>query len=236
MKLTAQTAVRCASPISGLWLEIGCGPGNILPTISSLASIFVGIDVDAEVIEDAAVLSRFMRGAVVVTRASAYHLPFKDGFFDGILCLETLEHLDENKALPEMLRVLKPGGRLVFSVPIEVGASLAVRQLFRYLIGLRDPSWRPMPYSLTDFFRLVLKLGDLKLHVTVRSPSPYTHLYFSHRALLMKVKQHFVVERTLRSPISLPGPWGFSLVAVGRKPNGPNAVPNFQRVGSLAGG
>lgn len=50
--------------------------------------------------------------------ASLAGIPFSDGFFDAAICLETLEHVfEEEKTLFELGRVLKPGGRLVLSVP-----------------------------------------------------------------------------------------------------------------------
>ena len=59
---------------------------------------------------------------------------------DVITCMEVLEHCLE----PERLRVLdelaglaRPAGRVVISVPIEIGPSLAAKQLARALAGLR---------------------------------------------------------------------------------------------------
>jgi SAM-dependent methyltransferase len=49
-------------------------------------------------------------------------LPFSDGQLDTILLLEVLEHLvDDSAAVREISRVLRPGGRLVISVPVPPG-------------------------------------------------------------------------------------------------------------------
>ena len=53
-------------------------------------------------------------------RATA--LPVEDGSFDAVLCLEVLEHLrrDEREpALREMVRALRPGGRLIITFPAD---------------------------------------------------------------------------------------------------------------------
>ena len=52
------------------------------------------------------------------TQCSAEELPFGDGEFDFIQCMEVLEHLHHpERALAEFRRVARPGARLVISVP-----------------------------------------------------------------------------------------------------------------------
>ena len=55
--------------------------------------------------------SRFVAG-------EGMSLPFRDGSFDGIICMNALHHMDDYRAaLAEMYRILRPGGRVVFSEP-----------------------------------------------------------------------------------------------------------------------
>ena len=50
--------------------------------------------------------------------AAAEHLPYPSNYFDTILSHEVLEHVvDDRAAAREMVRVLKPGGRIVIFVP-----------------------------------------------------------------------------------------------------------------------
>lgn len=50
--------------------------------------------------------------------ADVQKMPMEDSSFDSAICIEVLEHVpNPEEALREILRVLKPGGKLVFSVP-----------------------------------------------------------------------------------------------------------------------
>ena len=53
-------------------------------------------------------------------KADLFELPFQDNYYDLILCNHVLEHIPEDqKAMQEMYRVLKPGGTLIAQVPLE---------------------------------------------------------------------------------------------------------------------
>jgi len=50
-------------------------------------------------------------------------LTFPDEVYDVVVCNHVLEHVDDRKALAEIYRVLRPGGRLIAMVPIVEGWS-----------------------------------------------------------------------------------------------------------------
>jgi len=55
-------------------------------------------------------------------RGDTSFLPFAAGVFDAVLCSEVIEHIsDDRQAVRELARVLKPGGRLILSVPVPPG-------------------------------------------------------------------------------------------------------------------
>ena len=65
--------------------------------------------------------------------ATAYQIPQPEAAFDGIVCTAVLEHLeDPAAALREALRVLRPGGFAVYTVPLFWHVHEAPRDFYRY--------------------------------------------------------------------------------------------------------
>lgn len=97
-------------------LEVGCGYGWISRVLRDAARIgWVGVDASLGMVRQA----RFsLDGALAAAcAADARDLPFADRSFDKILCSGVLMHVaDEFRALQEMTRVLRPGGKLVVSM------------------------------------------------------------------------------------------------------------------------
>lgn len=98
--------------IHGRILEDGCGVGEYLARLQPLVQQAVGLEVEF----DRAVVAHGK--AHQLTCAAAESLPFPLNYFDLLLSHEVLEHVrDDRQSVLEMVRVLKPGGRLVVFVP-----------------------------------------------------------------------------------------------------------------------
>ena len=68
------------------------------------------------------------------------------GAWDVVTCMEVLEHCLEAERRADhrrAARLFAPGGPIVISVPIEIGPSLAGKQFFRALAGLRGSATTP---------------------------------------------------------------------------------------------
>lgn len=95
-------------------VDVGCGVGEVLSALTSHTTR-VGIEYSKRHLGLAKELSQ---ERIALIRASSYSIPIRTRSVDAVICLEVIEHLEDDEgALREISRVLKPGGQLVISVP-----------------------------------------------------------------------------------------------------------------------
>jgi SAM-dependent methyltransferase len=98
--------------INGLVLENGCGVGMYVEKLTSLGSHVIGLEYDLERAVEARVNSD------KIINAAGEFIPLPSSTFDLILSHEVIEHVqDDRAAICEMIRVLKPGGRIALFCP-----------------------------------------------------------------------------------------------------------------------
>jgi ubiquinone/menaquinone biosynthesis C-methylase UbiE len=102
-------------------VDVGCGPGTVtvlLGAIVGQSGRVVGVDIDRQMIAaaDSLAAKAHLADRVAHRIDDCTGLSFGSGIFDACYCERVLQHLrgdDPSRAVAEMLRVLKPGGRLV---------------------------------------------------------------------------------------------------------------------------
>src|SRR5262245_49671718 len=97
-------------PRGRLILDVGCAKGRFVRALVDRGGRMVGVDRTWSLLRAAA-------GSVPeasFVRSSITHLPFLASRCDALLCVEVIEHVpDVERALAELARVLKPGGRAI---------------------------------------------------------------------------------------------------------------------------
>lgn len=97
-------------------LDIGCGDGWYAARYVQAGAVVSGIDVSARSVGFASLLvpsGHFLVGSATV-------LPYPNASFDVVTCLQVLEHLTDAEgaqALTAFRRVVRPGGKIIISVP-----------------------------------------------------------------------------------------------------------------------
>jgi SAM-dependent methyltransferase len=93
-------------------LDVGCGIGMYTAALGSCCSQVVGLEVEAERAAEA------RKAALTVVQGTGERLPFPAGAFDLVFSHEVLEHVrDDAATAAEMVRVARPGGRIVVFCP-----------------------------------------------------------------------------------------------------------------------
>lgn len=106
-------------------LDVACGSGETTLRMARLTGCAVtGIDIHPQAVaaaNAAAERADLAARAAFEVRDASRSLPFEDGAFDGVICIDAINHLPDREAVfAEWARVLHPGGTLVFTDPIVV--------------------------------------------------------------------------------------------------------------------
>jgi SAM-dependent methyltransferase len=213
-------ALRLARGLTpALVVDYGGGDGALLQAAGASwpAARLVCFEPAPQLADQArALLSATPAAQVVETEAA-----LQSGAADLVFCTEVFEHLPPGEtaaAIDEIARILKPGGRAIVGVPVEVGPPALPKGLFR---AARRPD---------DFDG---RLQNVLRAAAGRAPGPRPlaeisagrayyphHAGFDHRPLLQALDDRFDLERRAGSPFpSLPAWLNSELYLRLRKPD-----------------
>lgn len=184
-------------------LEIGCSLGELAQEYTKYTSSYCGIDLSDEGIKKASSLglpnSKFIC-------ADAHNIPADDFQFDYVIVNGLLHHLDLNIIFPEIVRVLKTNGSLIFREPLGTNPFF---QLYRRLTpSARTSDERPFTfkdlflmkkyfhldqlswYGFSNIFSAYIRINILRAGLTyvdnLLSKTPLKYFFWQFSGLAMK--------------------------------------------------
>jgi ubiquinone/menaquinone biosynthesis C-methylase UbiE len=140
------------------FLDIGCGTGWAVGQVAQTAAYtgtFYGVDLSQGMI-DKARMNFNAYGNFHFIRANAESIPLDDNTFNIIICTNSFHHyLHPHKAMKEMSRLLKPGGKIYILDPT---ADTLLIRLIDKIIRFLEPQHVKL-YSTEEFKNLILDSG-----------------------------------------------------------------------------
>jgi SAM-dependent methyltransferase len=119
---------------SALFLDVACGSGGPMLHLVGLADCeAVGVELYDEAVATgrrAAVDAGLEERVTFVCADACRRLPFEDESFDAVLCVDAINHLpDRGGVLTEWARLLRPGGRVLFTDPVVLTGPLSSEEI-----------------------------------------------------------------------------------------------------------
>jgi len=199
-------------------LDLGCGTGAFAVELTASAEP-VGADMSRLALDYAR-----SRGSFGIVQADGSALPFRSASFDAAIGLDVFEHIeDDQAAMNECARVLRPGGVLVLTVPafrtLWGPHDVALHHFRRYRRRqVRDrllaAGLEPLRLSYSIFFLFPLVLLVRLLEKGKRGPAeaslPRVPAWLNSLLIALGGLEASIIK-------AAPLPWGSSVVAVARK-------------------
>ena len=142
------TDIAAGAPQGGAVLDVGTGPGVLLVELGKRRADLrlSGVDLSPDMIASARRNLRPLGERAVAEVGDVTSLPFTDDSFDLIVSSLSLHHWDDPAAaVPELARVLRPGGRvLIYDFPFAPFDRLASAARDLSVLNGQSPEHRPI--------------------------------------------------------------------------------------------
>jgi ubiquinone/menaquinone biosynthesis C-methylase UbiE len=145
-------------------LELGCGTGVFLTRVARSGATLVGLDLSQDLLARAHEQLKAIEN-VRLACGNAEAMPFADGGFDTVYGSSVLHHLGLARALAESFRLVRPGGRVVFTEPNIVNPQVFVMFRFGWLKDYFAVSPDEMAFTRFRARRALLTAGFSEIEV-----------------------------------------------------------------------
>jgi SAM-dependent methyltransferase len=169
-------------------IEVGCGDASFTEDLAKYSSRVTAIDISAGQIEEN---GRRLPAITFLQHDVSERFPFADGEFEVVWCSEVLEHLfDPSFAVREMHRILRPGGRLLLTVPYHGGLKNVLIALFKWDEHFTPQSPHIRFYTNRTLAGIVREAGFGSLRIkTCGMGEPLRDLFVPTNTLLRATKE-----------------------------------------------
>ena len=144
-------------------LELGCGTGYFTRELVDTGAKITAIDISPDLLEVAR--KEIQAGNVEFIVDNAYEMSFEEETFDHVIGSSVLHHLEIKKALAEIHRVLKPGGRIAFTEPNIMNPQIALQKNIPALKRKMGDSPDETAFSKRQMIKLLRVTGFSSIRV-----------------------------------------------------------------------
>jgi len=192
-------------------LELGCGTGVFLERAASTGARIAAIDLSQPLLRQAR--DRMVGSPRVrLVCGNAEAMPYADGTFDAVYGSSVLHHLDLDRALLEVFRVLRPGGLAAFAEPNFLNPQVA----FMFTFMATKP-WFGVSPDEKAFTRFRAKRALRQAGYVESSVRPFD---FLHPATPTALVEGVARASAFLEQLPLVREFAGSFLVAGRKPTG----------------
>lgn len=214
--------LEVAGDLSGrALLEYGCGAGWSTAELRSRGAVVTAFDISTSALNETEefLRQRDMQSGVTLLKMSAEKLEVADASFDIAFGNAILHHLNLDRAIPEMARVLKPGGLAIFAEPL--GTNPAINLYRRATPQFRTPDEEPL--DLTKFERKVAPWFSFRheeFFLTALALFPLVHLPGMGGLFKFLLPKFVALDRWIFTAVPVFGHWAWYSVLVMQRRDG----------------
>lgn len=189
-------------------LDYGCGDGTFLYLLGDRGTKRIGIDYDEHQIRDCR--TRFQNE---IEFYSTQSFSWEENV-EAVTCMEVIEHCTDSQreaVLANIQKTLTPHGKLLLSVPNEIGFSLLIKHMVRWFLAVSGfPGYRYREtYSFRDFISMLFASSDTKIARPVYSSKDakgarrewHGHKGFNWKAFEKELEKDYFIESIHFTPV-----------------------------------
>ncbi|MCB1519027.1 MAG: methyltransferase domain-containing protein [Hyphomicrobiaceae bacterium] len=161
-RIEAELIATLIGPLAGTRiLDVGCGDGEAAVQFARNGAEVIGLDADPRMLVAARERAKASETTITFVDGDICSLSFADGTFDAVIAMTVLCFVsDAERAVQEMARVLRPGGRLVLG---ELGRYSLWAAKRRVAGWLGSKAWRHAIFRSASELRQLAKVGRLEV-------------------------------------------------------------------------